>query len=184
VARLPTRVNLGCGTDIRPGWVNLDSAPLPGVDVVHDLSAGQLPFEDASVDEVLAKDVLEHVDLVPVMRDLHRVLRPGGVLRIVGPHFTSAAAWVDPTHRTAFSVDTFGFFAGAGGGPFSRSYYFDFQFAAVERTRLVFHRYRWLPWNYAVEPLVNRAPGVQRWYEESFLSRLFPAANVDVTLRR
>jgi hypothetical protein len=54
----------------------------------------------------------------------------------------------------------------------------------VERVQLVFHRYRWLPWNYAVEPLVNRSAGLRRWYEESFLSRLFPAANVDVTLRR
>ena len=177
-------MNLGCGTDIRRGWVNLDSAALPGVDVVHQLGDGPLPFADASFDEILCKDVLEHVELVPVMRELHRVLRPGGRLRIVGPHFTSAAVWVDPTHRTGFSVDTFGFFAREGGGPFARPYYFDFHFAALEDVRLIFHRYRWLPWNYAVEPLVNRAPAVQRWYEESFLSRLFPAANVDVTLRR
>ena len=181
---MPTRVNLGCGTDIRSGWVNLDSAPLPGVDVVHAIGDGPLPFDDASVDEVLAKDVLEHVELIPAMQELHRVLRPGGRLRVIGPHFTSAAVWVDPTHRTGFSVDTFGFFAREGGGPFARAYYFDFAFAAVERARLVFHRYRGLPWNYAVEPLVNRSPGMHRWYEGSFLSRLFPAANVDVTLRR
>jgi SAM-dependent methyltransferase len=184
VVRLPTRVNLGCGTDIRPGWVNLDSAALPGVDVVHAIGDGPLPFDDASVDEVLAKDVLEHVELIPTMQELHRVLRPGGRLHVIGPHFTAAAVWVDPTHRRGFSVDTFGFFAREGGGPFARPYYFDFAFAAVERARLVFHRYRGLPWNYAVEPLVNRSPGMQRWYEGSFLARLFPAANVDVVLRR
>lgn len=39
-------LNLGCGTDIRSGWVNLDSAELPGVDVVHDLDRLPLPFEE------------------------------------------------------------------------------------------------------------------------------------------
>ena len=82
---MPTRVNLGCGTDIRSGWVNLDSAPLPGVDVVHAIGDGPLPFADESVDEVLAKDVLEHVELIPAMQELHRVLRPGGRLLVTVP---------------------------------------------------------------------------------------------------
>jgi SAM-dependent methyltransferase len=180
---VPDRLNLGCGTDIRQGWVNLDSAALPGVDVVHDLSSGRLPFDDASFDEILCKDVLEHVDLVPVMRELHRVLRPGGRLHVIAPHFTSAAAWVDPTHRTAFSIETFGFFAGEG-GRFARGYYFDFAFARVENARIVFHRYRWQPWNYVVEPAINASATMRRYFEETFLARLFPAANVDLVLVR
>ena len=48
----------------------------------------------------------------------------------------------------------------------------------------MFHRYRWLPWNYLVEPLVNRAPAIQTYYEASALARLFPAANVELTLRK
>jgi SAM-dependent methyltransferase len=179
---LSDRLNLGCGTDIRPGWVNLDVAPLPGVDVVHDLSQ-PLPFADASFGEILCKDVLEHVELIPVMRELHRVLRPGGRLRITAPHFSSAAAWVDPTHRTAFSIETFGFFA-AEGARFARPYYFDFQFARLQDARLVFHRYRWQPWNYVVEPLINSSAALRNYFEETFLARLFPAANVDVTLVR
>jgi SAM-dependent methyltransferase len=177
------RLNLGCGTDIRPGWVNLDVAPLPGVDVVHDLSSLPLPFEDASFDRIAAKDVLEHLDYLPVLRDLHRILRPGGRLEVTSPHFTSPAVWVDPTHRTAFSIETFQFFAREGRHG-SRSYYFDFAFDRVERARIVFHRYRGQPWNYLVEPLVNASAAVQTYYEETFLSRLFPAANVEVTLVR
>jgi SAM-dependent methyltransferase len=174
------RLNLGCGRDIRPGYVNLDVAALPGVDVVHDLSK-PLPFADGEFEEILCKDVLEHLDYVPVLREVHRVLRLDGRLHVEGPHFTSAAAYVDPTHRTAFSIQTFEFFV-ASEGFADRSYYFDFAFSAVLSARIVFHRYRWQPWNYLLQPLVNLTPGMQAFYEETFLSRLFPAANIQVVL--
>lgn len=180
---MPERLNLGSGTDVRPGWVNLDIAPLPGVDVVHDLSELPLPFPDASFSTIVAKDILEHLDWIPVLRELHRILRPGGRLEITSPHFTSPATWIDPTHRAAFSIETFEFFARDGRFA-GRGYYFDFAFERVERARITFHRYRWQPWNYLVEPLVNAGPQVRAYYEETFLSRLFPAANIEVTLVR
>jgi SAM-dependent methyltransferase len=175
------KLNLGCGHDTREGWVNLDSAALPGVDVVHDLSVVPLPFEDERFSEVLCQDVLEHVDYVPVLRDIHRILRPGGTVTIRSPHYTSRAVYLDPTHRTAFSIDTFAFFARESDYA-ERSYYFDFQFERIASARITFHRYRLQPWNYAVEPFVNSSIGVQRYYEDSFLSRLFPGANVEVVL--
>ena len=95
-----------------------------------------------------------------------------------GPVETAPAVYIDPTHRTAFSIDTFAFFIADG----TRSYYFDFHFSRIGSRRIVFHRYRAQPWNYLVEPAVNARPGIQTWYEETFLSRLFPAANVRVTL--
>jgi SAM-dependent methyltransferase len=175
------KLNLGCGHDTRDGWVNLDSAALPGVDVVHDLAVVPLPFENARFSEVLCQDVLEHVDYVQVLRELHRVLRPGGTVRIRSPHFSSRAVYVDPTHRTGFSVDTFFFFVRDSDFA-ERSYYFDFSFERVSSIRITFHRYRGQPWNYVVEPLVNRSLGMQRYWEDTFLSRLLPAANVEVEL--
>jgi SAM-dependent methyltransferase len=177
-------LNLGCGTDIRPDFVNLDVAVLPGVDVVHDLAAeGPLPFEDARFGLVVAKDILEHLDYPRVLRELHRILRPGGRLEITAPHFTSRALALDPTHRAGFSIDTLRFFV-ADDIYQPRSYYFDFHFARVERSRIVFHRYGGQPWNYVLEVLVNGSHRVQAYYEETGLSRLFPASNIEVTLIR
>lgn len=176
------RLNLGCGTDIRPGFVNLDSAPLPGVDVVHDLNELPLPLDDASFVEVVCQDVLEHLpDYPALLGEVHRVLRPGGRVVVRSPHFTSRGVWLDPTHRTSFSIDTLRFFV-AGDSYSERSYYFPFKFSRVESTRIVFHRYRGMPWNYLVEPLVNRSRAIQAYYEGTALARIFPASNIEVTL--
>jgi SAM-dependent methyltransferase len=178
----PDRLNLGCGTDIRPGYVNLDSAHLPGVDVVHDLRELPLPLEDGRFAEVVCQDVLEHLpDWPSLVGEIHRVLRPGGRMTMRSPHFTSRAVWLDPTHRSSFSIDTLRFFV-AGDRYSERSYYFPFKFSRLERARITFHRYRGMPWNYVLERTVNLSPEVQAYYEGSFLAGLFPAANVEVTL--
>ena len=175
----PARLNVGCGHDVRDGWVNLDIAALPGVDVVHDLDVVPLPFEDGAFGEIECKDVLEHVDLVPVMRELHRILMPGGRLRVAVPHFTSNNFYIDPTHRKAFSAFTLEFFVRES--DFDRDYYFDFHFSRLEDVRITFGR-RLQPWNVAMEFLVNRSSFTRRGYESTFLSRLFPAINVEAAL--
>ena len=176
------RLNVGCGHDVRAGWTNLDQARLPGVDVVHDLDLAPFPFPDQSFDEIDCQDVLEHLDLVPTMRELHRILVAGGRLHIRSPHFTSFVYWADPTHRRALSIATLGFFV--PGHSRERDYYFDFTFSAIERSVISFHKTPRQPWNRVVERLVNRSPNAQYYYEATFLARLFPALNVEVTLVR
>ena len=179
----PRRLNLGCGTDIRPGWVNLDIAGLPGVDVVHDINVLPLPFADGSFDEILCNDILEHVDLVPVLKECHRILAPGGRMRIEVPHFTSSNNYVDPTHRNRFSVKTFRFFArDTFEGSRRGSYYFDFSFSSVAFTRLKFvHGWPYF-WNWVVSPLINSRYALQCYYEATGLAYLFPAQNLQIHL--
>lgn len=173
------RLNLGCGTDIRAGWVNLDRAALPGVDVVHDLDVLPLPFADGAFTHVCAKDVLEHVDYVPLLREIHRVLRPNGTLEIQVPHFTSADNYIDPTHVRRFSIRTFEFFI--AGSATARDYYFDFSFSKIAYRHVTFLRGP-LVWNHLIEPLVNAHDALQKYYELTFMSRMFPAQNIRVTL--
>jgi ubiquinone/menaquinone biosynthesis C-methylase UbiE len=167
------RLNLGSGTDIRAGWVNLDRSALPGVDVVHDIEHLPLPFSDESFDYVLCQDVLEHIDYVPLLRDIWRIMRTGASLHIRVPHFTSSNAYGDPTHKRFFNSDTFGFFVVDN----SRSYYFDFYFARMDALRIHFgpRAYLLLDW------FVNLSRWTQVFYEASPL-RVFPASNVEVTL--
>ncbi len=53
-----------------------------GRHIIYDVGVGEaLPYKDASFDAVVCVDVLEHVsDLAQVIREIARVLRPGGVL--------------------------------------------------------------------------------------------------------
>lgn len=83
------RLNLGCGDYYAEGWVNVDIASNGRVrpDIVHDLSAG-IPFDGDRFDRVYMGHFIEHLALgqvVPILSEVRRVLRPGGEACIVGP---------------------------------------------------------------------------------------------------
>ncbi len=111
----PIRLNVGCGRNSIPGWVNLDSADLPGVQVRADLdqcATVPLPIQNDTVDEFLLSHVIEHIrSPLPLMQELHRIAKPGAVMRIDTPHGASDDAWEDPTHVKAYFPYSFGYFA-------------------------------------------------------------------------
>lgn len=84
-------LNIGCGHFFREGWVNLDKFKEGRVDMLADLEQG-LPFKDETFDYVYASHVLEHVhDVTGLIRDVHRVLKEGGIFEIYVPYgFTSS----------------------------------------------------------------------------------------------
>jgi hypothetical protein len=168
-----SKLNVGCGFDIREGWVNLDSNGLPGVDIVHDIETLPLPFSDDTFEYVLCQDVLEHVEYIPLLRDIWRIMRRGATLHIRVPHFTSANAYGDPTHRKLFNVETFEFFT----KDHRRSYYFDFSFSKRENLYIHFGPRLFRPFS----RFINQSRRMQRLYEASPL-RVIPATNVELDL--
>ncbi|GIV96890.1 MAG: hypothetical protein KatS3mg057_1547 [Herpetosiphonaceae bacterium] len=110
-------LDIGCGETKQVPWaVGLDSQPYPGVDYVSDLEM-RLPFEDNSFDNIFAVHVLEHIrDLVGLMREIHRILRPTGVLHVLAPNWRFVNAVADPTHCRFMDVQTFKYFCSARPG--------------------------------------------------------------------
>ena len=90
------KLNLGCGDKILDGYVNVDvveSRAGKKPDVIcdlHDLSK----FKSNSVDEILAVHVVEHFwqwEVVDILKEWTRVLKPGGKMILECPNLISAA---------------------------------------------------------------------------------------------
>jgi len=97
-SKTPT-LDVGCGNDKIPGAVGIDLVAGPQIDIVHDLDRMPWPVQTSAFDVIRLWSVMEHLhDLVAVMEEVHRVARPGAIVLIGTPHFSSANAYTDPTH--------------------------------------------------------------------------------------
>jgi ubiquinone/menaquinone biosynthesis C-methylase UbiE len=87
------KLNVCCGDDYREGYVNIDfsstksdGSPIK-VDLIGNVLAG-LPYEDGLADEIVFRESLEHFNRwngLKVLKDLYRVLKPGGLLDLTVP---------------------------------------------------------------------------------------------------
>ena len=92
----PVRLHIGSGNVRLKGWINIDVQPLPGVDVIADVTRG-LDFPDSEAEAVFSEHFLEHLALDDALRflaEVHRVLAPGAWLRLSTPDLD----WVWLTH--------------------------------------------------------------------------------------
>ena len=81
------KLNLGCGSDIHTGFVNIDVRRLPGVDVVMCIL--KLPFKDSTVEYVLLQDILEHFTIIDgqlLLNSCSRVMKTGAEILIRVPN--------------------------------------------------------------------------------------------------
>jgi len=89
-----TRLHVGCGEKVIPGWINIDSRKLPGVDFVLDVRKG-VPFERVAA--IYAEHFLEHLTLdegLAFLAECRRVLAADGILRTSTPNLD----WVLASH--------------------------------------------------------------------------------------
>jgi SAM-dependent methyltransferase len=171
-------LDIGCGRNKLPGAIGLDHFRFPGVDVVAELN-GRLPFADRTFDAVSANQVLEHVpDLVGLVYEVHRVLKPGGLLVAHVPYFRSSWAHIDPTHVRSFTINSMDYFV-AGTHCHGHYRFRDAAFRRIEvlldndfRPRLVRRFF---------SALALRFPSR---FENSFLSHLYPFQQVTYLLEK
>ncbi len=86
-------LNLGCGATFHEDWVNVDFTDHGGRVLAYDLRLG-IPFADNSFDVVYHSHVLEHMPKAWgefFISECYRVLRPGGLLRVVVPDLENIA---------------------------------------------------------------------------------------------
>ena len=86
---MAVRLEFGSGPGVSPGWKHIDIIKFNRVDKKLDVSK-HLPYKDNSVDEILAKHLIEHIDywkFPGVFEEWYRVMTPEGKLTIVTPDF-------------------------------------------------------------------------------------------------
>jgi SAM-dependent methyltransferase len=157
---LPDRLlDVGCGINKRPGSIGIDRNPASRADVLADLDRFPYPFKDSSFDALQAVHVIEHVsDVIRTMEEFHRLVRPGGEVFLVTPHYTDFSSFCDPTHRwhlNSFSLRYFGE-DNAGYG-----YYSSVRFREISTRVKLLALWRWL----GFELLVNAFPRFRRFWE-------------------
>ena len=181
-------LELGCGPARRhPEAVTIDALDFDGVDVVGDIFEVLATVPDGTVDAVHSYHFLEHVaPLDGIVRELARVLKPGGLLHTVVPHFSNPYFYSDYTHRH-FGMYSFSYLA--DDGIFRRSvprYQLDTGLI-LEDVRLNFKAARPFYVRYALRRalgvLVNSSRLTQEWYEAGWTG-VFPCYELDFKVRR
>jgi SAM-dependent methyltransferase len=152
-------LDVGCGINKKAGAIGIDRNPASCADVLCELDRFPYPFRDSSFDSLQAVHVIEHVsDVIRTMEEFHRLVRAGGEVLIVTPHYTDFSSFCDPTHRghlNSFSLRYFGEdHAGFG-------YYSGARFHEISVRVKLLALWRWL----GFEALVNWFPRYRRFWE-------------------
>ena len=96
-------LNLGCGKNIRLDCINVDILG----PVVVDLGVFPWPWQDNSIDGIYASHILEHFqDQEKFISECHRILKPGGFLRLNLPHASSVASVGCMGHYRTYSYSS------------------------------------------------------------------------------
>jgi SAM-dependent methyltransferase len=158
-------LDIGCGNNKIKGALGLDIDTSSQADIVCDLNKYPYPIVSGEFDKVYAKHIIEHVDdPINFMKELYRIIKPGGSLFIETPHFSSYVAYSEPQHKRFFS-------------------YFMIDeilkkvpFRIAEREITFYKSFRL----FGVKWLANKHP---RNYEK-FWTYLFPAENITALLKK
>lgn len=105
------KLNLGCGTKKFDGYVNIDDDTTIDPDLLLNLDDVniKLPFENDSVEEIIAHHVLEHIGqgFIPLLKELYRVAKDGCIIDIIAPNERHYVFYGDPTHVRPINTSIF-----------------------------------------------------------------------------
>jgi glycosyltransferase involved in cell wall biosynthesis len=98
-----------CGGHNPPkGYISID---LENSDIVYNLDKPDWPIKANSVGLVRASDALEHMkNPINTMKEIHRILAPGGMLLSHTPSTDGRGAFQDPTHVAFWNSNSFWYY--------------------------------------------------------------------------
>ncbi|MDB5244605.1 MAG: hypothetical protein JWN18_475 [Parcubacteria group bacterium] len=121
------KLDLGSGLRKNEGFLTVDWTNDTHPDIVWDLNEFPYPWGDGSVDEIEMSHCLEHLDKAfLVMKELHRILSPEGILHIKVPHFSRGFTHAEHTHGFDVTFPTY------FNPLFKTSGYYGFEFACTK----------------------------------------------------
>lgn len=171
-------LDLGCGKKKREGAIGVDFSNRHDADVIHDLNVFPYPFDGDSIDEIFIDNVLEHLDEpLKVMEELHRICKPNGLVKVIVPYFRSVWAFIDPTHKHYFTVDSFAYY---------------------DPRHIICQRYDYTPARFFIEKITFNETLKSRWSKklmvsfankfpnkyENYLSHLYPLDDISYFLKK
>lgn len=177
---------LGAGPKKNEGRINVDILDLPETDVVADLEKGLPWLPDNSVDEIQSNSFFEHIhNFGFLMEEMHRVLKPHGIINAFVPHFSNPYYYSDYTHKGFFGLYTFYYFS-KNQKSIKRKvphFYHNIDFEVVSQNLIFTSPFRkvrlvkeWLG------KFINRTTKRQELYEE-LLSPILPCYGLEVILK-
>ncbi len=106
-------LDLGCGSNKVESEgndvVGVDYDKRVNPDIVWNLNNLPYPFKENEFDEVRSNHCIEHLDYSKkdpddVFKELWRITKPGGLIKVKVPHFSSTAAWGHWQHKRPFAA--------------------------------------------------------------------------------
>jgi ubiquinone/menaquinone biosynthesis C-methylase UbiE len=107
------KINLGAGDTRFDGFVNCDYDARTGAEHIFDMEKDKFPFEDNTVEQVIAHHVFEHMGegYFHCLQEVYRVCKHGALIDIRVPHPRHDYYLNDPTHRRPITPDGLALFS-------------------------------------------------------------------------
>ena len=114
-------LEIGCGPSKKvENSITVDLIDYPDVDICGDIFEVMEHIPDSMIDEIFSSHFIEHIsDLDKFMNELARILKEGGLVDVIAPHFSNPYYYSDATHKSFFGLYTFCYFSDSS--IFSRS---------------------------------------------------------------
>jgi ubiquinone/menaquinone biosynthesis C-methylase UbiE len=107
------KLDIGCGQKKKDtSYIGIDTLDFEGVDIVGDIFEVLAIIPANSIDNVYSSHFFEHIKEVDkLLKEIGRVLRPNGELKIIVPHFSNPYFYSDYTHKSFFGLYSFSYLA-------------------------------------------------------------------------